>query len=39
MEPGAQQNAAQVEQSAAATRPLHEEAKNLRRQVSLFKLV
>ncbi len=39
METGAQQNAALVEQSAAATQSLHEEAENLTRQVNLFKLV
>ena len=38
MESGAQQNAALVEQSAAATQSLHEEAENLARQVNVFKL-
>lgn len=39
METGAQQNAAMVEQSAAATQSLHHEAENLARQVNVFKLV
>ncbi|MDO8652086.1 MAG: methyl-accepting chemotaxis protein [Undibacterium sp.] len=38
METGAQQNAALVEQSSAATQSLHEEAENLSRQVNVFKL-
>ena len=38
MENGAQQNAALVEQSAAATQSLHEEAENLAYQVNVFKL-
>ena len=38
METGAQQNVALVEQSAAATQSLHEEAENLAHQVNVFKL-